>query len=72
MGVVALPGLPKARLNALLIAFRKVAKNPEAIAAAKKRKMDWGDINWQPQQAHAKLFTNAEAKLFKRVRKLIN
>jgi len=69
---IAPPGIPKARLNALRIAFKKMAKDPEAIAAAKKRKMDWGYINWQPQQAHAKLITNAEAKLFKRVRKLIN
>ena len=69
---IAPPGIPKARLNALRIAFKKMAKDPEAIAAAKTRKMDWGYINWQPQQAHAKLITNAEAKLFKRVRKLIN
>ena len=69
---IAPPGIPNARLKALRSAFKKMANDPEAIAAAKKRKMDWGYINWRPQQAHAKLITNADAKLFKRVRQLIN
>ncbi|NKB20456.1 MAG: hypothetical protein GKS01_08155 [Alphaproteobacteria bacterium] len=69
---IAPPGIPKARLKALRTAFKKMAHDPEAIAAAKKRKMDWNYVDWKPQQQHAKHITNADDKLFKRVRALIN
>ncbi len=69
---IAPPGIPKDRLKALRTAFKKMATDPEAIAAAKKRKMDWNYVDWKPQQAHAKGITNADDKLFKRVRALIN
>ncbi|MFL2669234.1 MAG: hypothetical protein ACJ0HT_06630 [Alphaproteobacteria bacterium] len=49
-----------------------MATDPEAKAAAKKRKMDWNYVDWKPQQEHAKHITNADDKLFKRVRSLIN
>jgi tripartite-type tricarboxylate transporter receptor subunit TctC len=69
---IAPPGIPKARLKALRTAFKNMAEDPEAIAAAKKRKMDWNFVDWKPQQEHAAHITNADDKLFKRVRALIN
>ncbi|MGB0575189.1 MAG: Bug family tripartite tricarboxylate transporter substrate binding protein [Alphaproteobacteria bacterium] len=69
---IAPPGIPKARLKTLRTAFKNMANDPDAIAAAKKRKMDWSYVPWQPQQAHASSITNADDKLFKRVRALIN
>lgn len=69
---IAPPGIPKARLRALRIAFKTMAGDPEAITAAKKRKMDWKYVSWKPQQKHAKHITNADNNLFKRVRELIN
>ena len=49
-----------------------MAHDPDVIAAAKKRKMDWNFVDWKPQQKHAADITNADDKLFKRVRALIN
>jgi tripartite-type tricarboxylate transporter receptor subunit TctC len=68
---IAPPGIPKARLKALRTAFKNMANDPEAIAAAKKRKMDWNFVDWKSQQKHAAHITNADDKLFKRVRALI-
>lgn len=69
---IAPPGIPAARLKALRTAFKNMAEDPEAIAAAKKRKMDWSFVDWKPQQKHAAHITNADDNLFKRVRALIN
>ena len=69
---IAPPGIPKARLKALRTAFKNMAHDPDVIAAAKKRKMDWNFVDWKPQQKHAADITNADDKLFKRVRALIN
>ena len=69
---LAPPGIPAARLKALRTAFKNMAEDPEAIAAAKKRKMDWSFVDWKPQQKHAAHITNADDNLFKRVRALIN
>ena len=69
---IAPPGIPVARLKALRTAFKNMAEDPEAIAAAKKRKMDWNFVDWKPQQKHAAHITNADDNLFKRVRALIN
>ena len=69
---IAPPGIPAARLKALRTAFKNMAEDPKAIAAAKKRKMDWNFVDWKPQQKHAAHITNADDNLFKRVRALIN
>lgn len=65
------PGVPKARLDALRAAFKKMFSDPEALAAAKKRKMNFEYIDWKPQEAHAKAISAADDKLFERVRTLI-
>ncbi len=68
---LAPPGVPADRVAALRAAFGKMAKDPEAAAAAKKRKMEWHPVGWKKQQAHANRITAAGDALFKRMRSML-
>ncbi len=68
---LAPPGVPADRLAALRSAFANVFKDPEAAAAAKKRKMEWHPVGWKKQQAHANRITAADDSLFKRMRDML-
>jgi hypothetical protein len=65
---LAPPGVPKERIKALRTAYEKVFKDPDAIKAAKKRRMNWKPVAWAKQQQQAERITNADKKLFKRMR----
>ena len=68
---LAPPGVPADRVAALRAAFAKMAKDPEAAAAAKKRKMEWHPVGWKKQQAHANRITAAGDALFERMRSML-
>jgi tripartite-type tricarboxylate transporter receptor subunit TctC len=65
---LAPPGVPKARVKALRATFKKVFTDPDAIQAAKKRRMVWTPVAWSVQQEHAQRITAADEKLFERMR----
>ncbi len=69
---LAPPGMPKARVDAMRAAFKKIFSDKDALAAAKKRKMDIGYVEWELQQAHAKNLSTAHDGLFDRMRKLMS
>ena len=70
-GWLATPGTPADRVAALRAAFEKALNDPEAAAAAKKRRMTFAPVKWQDMQAHAKRIGEADEALFVRVRKLL-
>ena len=65
-------GVPKARLEALRAGFKKLFSDKDALADAKKRKMNFGYVDWTNQQAHAKNLSTALDKLFDRMRYLMS
>ena len=65
-------GVPKARLEALRAGFKKLFSDKDALAHAKKRKMNFGYVDWTNQQAHAKNLSTALDKLFDRMRYLMS
>jgi len=69
---LAPPGVPKARLEALRAGFKKIFSDKDALADAKKRKMNFGYVDWTNQQAHAKNLSTAHDKLFDRMRYLMS
>lgn len=69
---LAPPGVPKARLEALRASFKAIFSDEDALANAKKRKMDFGYVDWRGQQEHATNLSTAHDKLFDRVRYLMS
>jgi len=70
-GWLATPGVPADRVAALRAGFEKALNDPEAAAAAKKRRMDFTPVKWQEMQAHAQRIGTADNALFVRVRALL-
>lgn len=70
-GWLAPPDAPADRVAALRAAFQKAFEDPDAIAAAKKRKMEWNPVGWKKQQVHATLISEADEALFVRMRSML-
>ena len=65
---LAPPGVPRDRIKALRVAFKKMFDDPDLKRAAKKRRMIWTPVPWAEQQEHARRITAADEALFKRMR----
>jgi tripartite-type tricarboxylate transporter receptor subunit TctC len=70
-GWLAPPRVPAERVAALRAAFKKALHDPDVIADAGKRRMDWNPVPWQRMQAHAKLISETDNSLFVTMRKML-
>lgn len=70
-GWLAPPGVPADRVAALRDAFWKAFNDPEAIAEAKKRKMEWDPVQWKPMQEAVTRITAAEKPVIERMQKAL-
>ena len=70
-GWLAPPGTPSDRVAALRTAFEKALNDPDAVAAANKRRMTFAPVKWQDMQAHAKRIGAADESLVVRMRSLL-
>ena len=70
-GWLAPPGVPADRVAALRDAFWKSFNDPEAIAEAKKRKMEWDPVQWKPMQEAAARITAADKPIIERMQKAL-
>ena len=61
----------KASLHALSSGIKKMFADKDALGDAKKRKMNFGYVDWAGLQAHAKNLSIALAELFDRMRYLM-
>ena len=64
-GWLAPPGVPADRVAALRSAFEKAFADPEAVAAAKERKLAWDPVGWKEMQEHARRIAAADADVIK-------
>lgn len=55
------PCVLKASLNALRLGFKNIFADKDALGDAKKRKMNFGYVDWAGLQAHAKNLSIAPA-----------
>ncbi|MGE0748703.1 MAG: Bug family tripartite tricarboxylate transporter substrate binding protein [Rhodospirillales bacterium] len=65
---LAPPEVPADRLTALREAFEKALSDPEVIAAATARNLDWDPVKWQELQAAAASVVDAKDKIVERAR----
>lgn len=65
------PGLPPERLAALRAAFDKALNDPEAVAAAKARNVEWEPVGWQELQKAAAAVAAAEDSVVERARRIM-
>lgn len=70
-GWLAPPGVPADRVAALRDAFWKAFNDPEAIAEAKKRKMEWDPVQWKPMQEAVTRISAAEKPVIERMQKAL-
>ena len=68
---LAPPRVPADRVAALRAAFKKALNDPEAAAAAKKRRMSWNPQPWQKLQAAATRIADTDAKVIAAARKAL-
>ncbi len=68
---LAPPGVPADRVKALRAAFAKTLNDPEAAAAAKKRRMHWDPQPWQKLQAAATRIADTDDKVIANARKAL-
>ena len=68
---LAPPGVPADRVAALRAAFEKTLNDPEAAAAAKKRRMSWNPQPWQKLQAAATRIADTSDKVIANARKAL-
>jgi tripartite-type tricarboxylate transporter receptor subunit TctC len=69
---LAPPKAPKDRVSALREAFWKGFNNPEFLAAAKKRNMNFEPVRWEKQQAAVEKIMKAPDEVFAVARKALD
>ena len=69
---LAPPKVPMGRVTALREAFWKGFNNPEVLAAAKKRSMNFEPVRWEKQQAAVEKIMKASDELFAVARKALD
>lgn len=67
--LVAPPGVPRARLEAIAKAFAATMHDPKFIAAAKKRRMDLNFMAWKPLQEMVEEHLHTPANIVKVAKK---
>jgi tripartite-type tricarboxylate transporter receptor subunit TctC len=70
-GWLAPPGAPKDRVTALRAAFAAAFKDPEAIAAAKARKLPWETASWQDMQAQVDTIMKTDKAVIDRMKSIL-